>query len=276
MLRQRTLTALVLAPAAVAMALLPPTWLFAIITAVAILLALAEWARMSGVTSIAVHIGYLVAAAACYVALWYLRSETIWWVVIAIGAVWWLLALAWLRHIAFAATPTAQSTAIKLVAGLLIVVPAWVAVLEIHQSQPYGHYWALFALVLIWAADTFAYFAGSRWGKAKLAPRISPGKTIVGVWGALIGSGVIAVIGGLLLGLHNLPLVFLIAIALIAVAFSVIGDLFESLIKRHANIKDSGALFPGHGGLFDRLDGVFAALPVFALGKTLLDLLFPT
>jgi phosphatidate cytidylyltransferase len=123
-----------------------------------------------------------------------------------------------------------------------------------------------------WSADTFAYLAGSRWGRKKLAPNISPGKTIVGVYGAMAGTAVVAVIGGCLLGVHNVQLIPLAALALICVAFSIIGDLFESLIKRHANVKDSGALFPGHGGVFDRLDSAFAVLPIFAIGKTLLGL----
>ena len=126
--------------------------------------------------------------------------------------------------------------------------------------------------MLGWSADTFAYLAGMRWGRRKLAPSISPGKTWAGVYGGLAATAVVAAIGGWLLGVQDLRLPALVALALLCVCFSVVGDLFESLIKRHASVKDSGTLFPGHGGLFDRLDSVFAALPVWAAGRALLGL----
>ena len=160
----------------------------------------------------------------------------------------------------------------KLLAGAFAVMPAWAALMQIHESQASPHTWALYPLVLVWAADTFAYLSGKRWGTTKLAPTISPGKTIAGVYGALAGSALVAVIGGWLLQVRGVTLFALVILGLIAVALSIVGDLFESLIKRHAGVKDSGAMFPGHGGVFDRLDGVFAALPVFTLGKALLGL----
>ena len=178
----------------------------------------------------------------------------------------------WLKNYSFAAAPTRENTAIKLVAGLVTVYPAWVALMQMHIQQPQYHTWALYSLLLIWGADTFAYISGRRWGKRKLAPNISPGKTTAGVWGALVGSAIVAAAGGWLLDVRGIQLVALVVLALISVLFSVVGDLFESVIKRHANVKDSGAMFPGHGGVFDRLDGVFAALPIFALGKSLLGL----
>ena len=131
------------------------------------------------------------------------------------------------------------------------------------------------ALGLVWAADTFAYFAGSRFGRRKLAPRISPGKTVEGAIGAFAGGALVAVAGGWLLDQRGLALVLLVALAVLTLAASIIGDLVESLVKRQANVKDSGALFPGHGGLLDRLDSVFAAMPVFAAGKMLIDTCAP-
>jgi phosphatidate cytidylyltransferase len=144
--------------------------------------------------------------------------------------------------------------------------------MRIHAAPSHGHGWALYALVLGWSADSFAYLAGKRWGRRKLAPAISPGKTWTGVYGGLVATAVVAAIGGWLLGVQDLRLLALVALAMVCVCFSVVGDLFESLIKRHAGVKDSGALFPGHGGVFDRLDGIFALLPLFALGKLLLGL----
>ncbi len=127
-------------------------------------------------------------------------------------------------------------------------------------------------MMLVSVADTAAYFTGRRFGKVKLCPQISPNKTIAGVYGALASGAILSAIGGWLLHVRGLAWLALIALALVTVIASIIGDLFESLVKRQAGVKDSGTLFPGHGGMFDRLDGMFAALPVFALGKALLDL----
>jgi phosphatidate cytidylyltransferase len=202
------------------------------------------------------------------------RGDALVWYLIAAGVAWWIIALLWLRNFSFGAAPTRENAIIKLIAGLFVALPAWVALTELHGDPQHGHGWALLALMLVSVADTAAYFTGSRYGKVKLCPQISPNKTIAGVYGALASGAILSTIGGWLLHLRGLALVALIALALVAVAASIVGDLFESLMKRQAGVKDSGTLFPGHGGMFDRLDGMFAALPVFALGKTLLELAF--
>jgi phosphatidate cytidylyltransferase len=270
--KQRVITALLLTPVAIALILYAPSLLFGVVIAALCLLASWEWTRMSGMRSRPVRAVLIAFCAAAMLFLWWVADDAFGWVVIAAGSVWWVLALVWLTHFSFGAAPTRENVALKLAAGALSVLPAWTAMMTLHGSQPAPHAWALYALVLVWAADTFAYLAGRRWGKVKLAPAISPGKTIAGVYGALVGSSVVALIGGWWLGVRGAGLIGLVALALIAVCFSVVGDLFESLIKRHCNVKDSGTLFPGHGGAYDRLDGVFAALPVFALGKHLLGL----
>jgi phosphatidate cytidylyltransferase len=271
-MKQRLITALLVTPFAIALILLLPTAPFAALIAILCLIALWEWTRLSGMRSRpwrAILIGLVGAA---MLALWWWRGSWAWWLTIMAGAAWWILALLWLRHFSFAAAPTRENIARKLLAGLFAVVPAWAALMGIHESQAAPHGWALYPLMVVWAADTFAYLAGKRWGKTKLAPTISPGKTIAGVYGALAGSALIAVAGGWFLQVRGVALFALVVLGMIAVALSIVGDLFESLIKRHAGVKDSGAMFPGHGGVFDRLDGVFAALPVFALGKALLGL----
>jgi phosphatidate cytidylyltransferase len=272
-LKQRIITALFITPLAIAMILLTPPVPFAAIIAGLCLIASWEWTRLSGMKSRPVR-GVLVALVAlAMISLWCNRDAWIWWPLIGAGGVWWLFAALWLRSYSFAAAPTRENTIIKLIAGAFCVLPAWAAMMTIYLTQVSApHTWALYSLIVIWAADTFAYLAGKRWGRNKLAPKISPGKTIEGVYGALVGSATIAVIGGWLLDVRGGQLIGLSVLAMVSVAFSIIGDLFESLIKRHANVKDSGALFPGHGGVFDRLDSVFAALPIFALGKLLLGL----
>jgi phosphatidate cytidylyltransferase len=271
-MRQRLLTALLITPLAIVAILLLPSASFALIVAGLFLLALWEWTRLSGLRSRLLRSLLVALAAAIMFLLWTQRGTWSWWSAIGAGCLWWLAALAWLRHFSFAATPTPVNTTLKLAGGALAVLPAWVAIAELHLAQPHLHTWALYALLLVWTADTSAFLAGSRFGKTKLAPKISPGKTIAGVVGALLGSALIAGVGGWLLAVRGMTLVALVLLGLLSVAFSIIGDLFESLIKRHANVKDSGTLFPGHGGVYDRLDSVFAALPIFALGKFVLGL----
>jgi phosphatidate cytidylyltransferase len=202
------------------------------------------------------------------------RNEPVAWYLVAAGVVWWIVAAWWLANFSFGAAPTRENAVMKLVAGLFATLPAWVALILLHAEPAHGPAWALLALVLVWGADTAAYFTGKRFGKKKLSPQISPNKTIAGVYGALACGAIVAGIAGWLLDVRGAAWLALIVLALVTVIASIVGDLFESLIKRQAGVKDSGTLFPGHGGMFDRLDGVFAAIPVFALGKLLLDVAF--
>jgi phosphatidate cytidylyltransferase len=271
--KQRIITALLVMPLAIAMILLLPSTIFAVFICFLCVLACWEWTRMAGMRSRPVRgvlVGLSVIAMA---ALWYYADAAAGWITIVAGCCWWFVALAWLRNFSFGAAPTRENITLKLIAGAFAILPAWTAMMQLHRSQPTApHAWALYSLAVIWAADSFAYLVGRRWGKTKLAPNISPGKTIAGVYGAIAGSALTALIGGWMLDVHGPALAGLFVLVLVAVCFSIVGDLFESLIKRHGNVKDSGALFPGHGGVADRLDGVFAALPFFAVGKFLLGL----
>ncbi len=274
MLKPRTITALVLAPLGVAMVLLLPTAAMAALTAITVLVALWEWTRMAGFTSRPLRSGVVAIVALVLVSLWLLRDQPLIWYLVTAGVAWWIVAFLWLRNFSFGAAPTRENAAIKLVAGLLATLPAWVALSKLHADPRSGPAWALLGMMLVWVADTAAYFTGSRYGKTKLCPQISPNKTIAGVYGALGSGALLAAVAGWLLHLRGLAWLALIALALVTVVASIVGDLFESLIKRQAGVKDSGTLFPGHGGMSDRLDGLFAGLPVFALGKALLDIAF--
>ena len=272
MLLQRTLTALVLAPLVILIILLSSTAVFALIVSVAFLAALWEWAQLSGLHSRPSQVGLLLMAALVFALLWWLQGTAITPLLLAAGIAWWLLACLWLRHFAFGAAPTRENLAVKLLAGAFVIFPASVALTTVHARQPHGHWWTLLALVIVWASDIGAYFSGRTFGKRKLAPQISPGKTWAGAYGAMVAGVLVAELGGWLLGVRGARLIALAVLAVLTVAVSIVGDLIESLMKRHAQVKDSGSIFPGHGGLMDRLDSVFAALPVFAAGVLLLDL----
>lgn len=266
MLRQRVLTALLLAPLVIVLIAFAPTALFAIVVTITFLASLWEWAALSGLKSPVLRGALLVLAALAFAGLWLLRAPPFGSWVLVIGVAWWLLACLWLRHFAFSAAHTRENLVRKLLAGLFVTLPAWMALVSVHERIPNGHWWTLLALFIVWAADTGAYFSGRTFGKRKLAPQISPGKTWAGVYGALAAGVLVMLVGAWLLGINDARLVPLVLLALLTVAASIVGDLLESLMKRHAKVKDSGTLFPGHGGFLDRLDSVFAALPVFAAG----------
>ena len=276
MTRTRLLAALFMTPLAIAGVLFLDTpWLVAF-GAVLFLMGLWEWFRLAEVDDTLHRTILLVANLALMVAIvWASRSATgysfvLFQLATVVGVVWWLLAALWLKHYEFASDHDTHARMFKLAAGTLAVVPAWCALALIHGAQPNGHRWLLVALVAIWAADSGAYFAGRKFGKHKLSPRISPNKTVEGLVGGMVAAVAVGLIGAPIAGatLSQLPAVALVVV--VTIAFSVVGDLYESLLKRHVGAKDSGGLIPGHGGVLDRIDSWLAALPVFALGKGLL------
>lgn len=279
MTKTRVLAALVMAPAVIAAVLLLPTQWLMLPSAVIFLLALWEWLKLADIEDTLARSILLACNLALMVALvWGSRSPhpgalPLLQLAVVLGVAWWLLAVLWLRHYDFASQHEGNARIFKLAAGTAAVVPAWCALAVIHASQPNGHRWLLLALLLVWAADSGAYFCGRRFGGQwfggrKLAPRISPNKTLEGVAGGAALATLVGVAGALLIGapLRQLPAVAVVAV--FTVLFSVLGDLFESLLKRHVGAKDSGTLIPGHGGVLDRIDSLLAALPMFALGKS--------
>ncbi|MBV8031733.1 MAG: phosphatidate cytidylyltransferase [Betaproteobacteria bacterium] len=215
-----------------------------------------EWARLCGFPRVASQ-AYAVAAALCVAGLAWTGAGR---AALVIGAAFWLaVAPLWLwRGVKAAHRPLLAA------AGLAVLVPAALALTLLSPLQ------ALLALMLTWIADTAAYFAGSRFGRRKLAPTISPGKTWEGVFGALgaslaYGAACAALVPQLRAGISGAGwAVYGAAIVLLCVA-SVIGDLFESAAKRQASVKDSGNLLPGHGGVLDRIDSATAVLPLAAV-----------
>jgi len=182
------------------------------------------------------------------------------WLFIALGLIGWLAKLALLYKYEENTDLYKKNPLILKVAGFLVIIPAWSAALVLHEQSSYL---VLLLVFIVAAADTGAYFAGKEFGKTKLVPQLSPGKTREGVIGGFIAAIVVAFIGGFWITSGHFSLMILAAfIALISVA----GDLFISLIKREAGSKDTGSLLPGHGGILDRVDGLLASLPLFAVG----------
>ena len=169
--------------------------------------------------------------------------------------------------------PTLLGLSIKLLSGLLVLIPAWLAMIYIHHSGPLGAKWLIYALSINWVADSGAYFAGRRWGRHKLAPKVSPGKTVEGAIGAVLLVMVYAFLASLYFDLGGTLRWIFILFNIVLVPVSILGDLFESMIKRHGGFKDSGQLLPGHGGVMDRIDSVTAVMPMFVLFASMVGLL---
>lgn len=277
MTKTRVIAALLMAPLAIAAIWLLATPWMAALAAVVFLMALWEWLRLAEIDdSLQRTILLLLNLLLMVLITWAARGSPVLFQLFAvIGVAWWLLSLAWLRHYGFASDHDTHARVFKLAAGTIATLAAWCALVLIHGGQPHGNRWLLAALAVVWAADSGAYFAGRKFGGRlfkgrKLAPRISPNKTVEGLVGGMVAGVIAGLAFGMLAGATAWQLPGLALICVLTVLFSVVGDLFESLLKRHVGAKDSGNLIPGHGGILDRLDGVLAALPVFWLGKELL------
>ncbi|MGH8148779.1 MAG: phosphatidate cytidylyltransferase [Steroidobacteraceae bacterium] len=259
MLRTRIVTAAVLVALLLALVLwLPPVATFIAFTAI-VLAGAWEWSAFLREPSAALRALYVAAVAVLLPLIWQLTATLPGTkLVLAVAVSWWIVAFAW---VVLAPRRAARWSAA--LAGLFALVPAWAALMRLRLDMPRGAEWLLFVLILVWVADIGAFFVGRRFGKMRLAPQVSPGKTWEGLLGGEAVSLLVALIGS---GWFGVPAGIFVPLCLITVAFSVIGDLTESLLKRFAGMKDSGTLFPGHGGIMDRIDSVTGAAPVLVFG----------
>jgi phosphatidate cytidylyltransferase len=265
-LKQRILTALVLLPLMIgAIFWLEGRW-FAVAMAVPVLAASWEWANLMNVRGRPE--GWLFIASTAFLMLVTAVLDLDW--IVFPAALWWIVAFWVVRRYPDGAEAWTGIRKMWVI-GLLVLVPAWQGLCWLHE-QPHGVVWLLYAMCLVWGADTGAYFAGRRFGKRKLAPAVSPGKTLEGLAGGVLLTSVLAVIVCMIFpAARDIGIAAFLAISTVTVFASVLGDLFESMAKRHRGIKDSSQLLPGHGGVLDRIDSVTAAIPVFVAGMMLLQ-----
>ena len=266
-LKQRVVTASILAPLVVAGILMLPTTYFAALLAVVVLAGAWEWAALAGWPSTQGRLAYVaVFVLGLAAAVWLAGHTPGLKVVLVIALLWWVTALGlvwrYQRQGALAAGPSW----LRGLAGWPVLLPCWVSLAALHGRPGEGVYLVLILLVLIWTADAAAYFAGRRWGRRRLASHVSPGKSWEGVIGGLLAVSAVAVVCGMLLKFDGAELWLFVLLCLGTAMVSILGDLTESLFKRHVGLKDSGQLLPGHGGVLDRIDSLTAAAPVFAAG----------
>jgi phosphatidate cytidylyltransferase len=255
MLKQRVMTAV---PAIVLLLLvlfvLPPA--LAQLAFAAIILAGAwEWSGFLKLEARNMRLFYVALIAVVLAAFAFLANDVVVDMVLSVALAWWLIALIWAFNF-----PTPIPRLVGWICGGLVLIPAYLAIVSLYAVQPAL---LLFVLVIVWAADIGAYFVGKLFGRVRLAPKISPGKTWEGVFG---GFALVAVLALIRAHWLEIDIAVLLPFCLAVASISIIGDLTVSMFKRNAGLKDSGRLFPGHGGVLDRIDSVTAAAPLFALG----------
>ncbi len=265
MLKQRIITGLVLAPLVLCgVFLLEPihfSWFFAAILAIAAW----EWANLSSLTTQVVRVTYALLIAALLFKVvphisvaWVLTVSIMWWIIATLLVMTYPDSSRYWKH-----------PGVSVLLGLVVILPMWKALVFIREATftPIESFnpllLILYILLLVWAADVGAYFTGKAWGKSKLAPNVSPGKSWAGAWGGIAAAMLLGAVTSYLMGLSfSMSIQFLVITAITAM-ISIIGDLTESMFKRVRGIKDSSALLPGHGGVLDRIDSLLAAIPVF-------------
>ncbi len=270
MLKQRVITALVLAAIFLAALFGLPSGYFSFFIGAVLLVGAWEWANLSGFPAIWQRLVYslvllvLLIGTSLYLGFEGEASPRLNALairdVLIVGCGWWALALLLVQGYPSSSVLWGHK-ALRLMMGVLVLIPTWVALVYVRQ-QDNGAWLVLLLMLVVAVADSGGYFAGRRFGKHKLASAVSPGKTWEGFAGGFLANCLLAV---LLSQLLNMSLLLMLVLIVPTSLVSVLGDLLESMVKRHAGAKDSGSILPGHGGILDRVDGITAAAPVFAL-----------
>ena len=270
MLKQRIITALILAPLIIWGILALPEWAFNLSLAAVIGLAAWEWARLAGWQNIIHRIAYSLFILLLLYGVFIVNQQP--YVVDALFGVvllWWFWTVIYLFSYRRRALSAEVHTLSALLAGIPVLIGTFFALALLRHSPAYGPAYIIMLMLLVWGADTAAYFTGRRFGRHKLLLSVSPGKTWEGVWGALVASLLLGVLGAVYFKKVGNQFPAFMLVSLLTVIFSIIGDLNESYFKRRAGVKDSGTILPGHGGILDRIDSLTSAAPVFYFGLVL-------
>jgi phosphatidate cytidylyltransferase len=275
MLKQRVITALIMAGLFLSAIAYLPLPALALLFGVLIGLGAWEWSRMSGWNQPTARAIYVVLVLAALVGLYVYgqlgdqpQREQVQ-PVLGLACLWWSFALLWVKGFPDSAVLW-RSVAMRSAMGLLILVPAWMSAVYL-LSFPQGGVLMVVMVMVVATADIGAYFSGKYFGKHKLAVKVSPKKTWEGFWGGLAACIILALLLWRVLPDHaaHIGLISVVVVVVFTALASVVGDLTVSMVKRESGVKDSGSLLPGHGGVLDRLDSLCGAAPVFALGLLL-------
>jgi phosphatidate cytidylyltransferase len=260
LIRARVITGALLGGVLTAVVLFSPTPFAAAVLGALWIVGAWEWAGLARLTG-GTRVAYAALCAVCMLALFLAADSRAAQLLLGVALLGWVLAFAavlrYPRHFAMSTVGAA---------GFVALVPSWLLLARLHGNGPLGHELAMTVLVIVWAADVGAYTFGRAFGRIKLAPTVSPGKTWEGVGGGVVAATAAAWLAAIWVGL---PVGALVAIGVATALVSVVGDLAVSVLKRNIGIKDTGTLLPGHGGVMDRIDSLTAAVPIFVLGLML-------
>ena len=277
MLAKRVFTAVVLLLALFLLVTFSSPFIFSLVIGLIVLLAATEWTKFVGLSALQNKLAYLLSLLILMIGLCFLlginpsvseldQARVI--SILVLGVVFWLVAVLLIRGYPENKNNWSDQSQIALM-GIFVLLPTWVGVVQLKYMDNSG--FALLALVaLVSVADIGAYFTGKTWGKAKLAPQISPNKSWAGLWGGMFSCVVLSLLLLLLINIYLfsntlIQSIMLVGGGVVIFASSVVGDLFESMMKRNCQLKDSGKILPGHGGILDRVDSLTAATPVYVI-----------
>jgi len=281
LLKQRILTAVILAPLAIGAIFYLPLPIFGAVLLSIMAIGAWEWGPLMGFATKSRRLSFVIASIALIAAIWLLLPPASLWLekgvlqqnalyILWLSVVWWLvsafLTFVYPRCSGF----WANRRSIRGVFGWLTLIPTWLAFMVIrsseYQTDPYhGAQLIMFLFLMVWSADIGAYFVGKSIGKNKLMPNVSPGKTLEGFFGGVAFACVLIASAGKVIGWTPEQFAIVLLVTVIITTISVLGDLNESMFKRQAGVKDSGSILPGHGGVLDRIDSLTATAPVYAL-----------
>ena len=269
MLKYRLITAAILIPLVLLAIFKLPESGFVIFIGTVVMLGAWEWTRIAGINSVIFKIFFLAALLSLQVAfaINLTSADTYIHISLFVAIIWWMIAILLLWLYSLDKDILAGHVFIKAVIGIIILFPPYVALVDIRITEYLGPDHILFLLLLIWVADSAAYFSGRKWGQHKLLPKVSPGKSWEGVAGALFSTVLMGFFGA---EYFELPLLNFVLLSVFVAIISIVGDLTESLFKRQMQIKDSGTLLPGHGGMLDRIDSLTSATPFYLAGILLI------
>lgn len=281
MLKQRIITALILAPAVILAIFYLPLTYFAALFAVVIGIGSWEWGPLMGFDTKTRRISFVATTVILIAAIWSLISPDSLWVnstqlhdyalaLLWLAVAWWALSAFLMFSYPNASSFWSKHRSVRGVFGWLTLVPTWLAFMVIrtndYQADSYhGAQLLMFLFLMVWSADVGAYFVGKAFGKNKLMPNVSPGKTFEGFLGGIISACILIAIAAYQLSWSSEQVITALLVTVLITTVSVLGDLNESMFKRQAGVKDSGSILPGHGGILDRIDSLTATAPVFAL-----------
>jgi phosphatidate cytidylyltransferase len=230
-----------------------------------------EWSAFAGLIKPIQRGLFIVVNVLLFITVLFLQNNDINIVIIIASLLWWLVCIPLLLSFPFQKNNIINKKIVKILVGMVLLLATLVSMVLLRNNPAYGSEFVLYLILLIWFADSGAYFAGRALGKNKLIPKVSPGKTWEGVVGALAITFVVALVAINLLNIPSTHSLIFMLVTFVTVVYSIVGDLSESMFKRMANIKDSGHIIPGHGGILDRIDSLMSGFPVFFAGLWLME-----